>query len=373
MIQEGSGNTDLYGPDFLLQKDVVVVTFNYRLGIIGFLSLKDPNLNVPGNAGLKDQNMALKWVQNNIEFFGGDSNQVTLFGQSVSLLFYKKNSITGDFFQAGAASTHFHMISDKSKDLFKRAIAFSGSTFDSWALFKPSNFAMRTAYVLGFNRTTEAELLKFLEDAKAEDLVMASIKLLMTEEKHLDFLFVPVVEPSWSKTPFLTQNPVVAARTAWSNNIDAIFGLNSFEGLFEAYRELSDGGEIIIDNFNKNPSFVAILGNNDLDPSSPQTKIIGQRIKNFYLGNSTKLSKDTMMKFYEVSLGMFDNVEVHEQLFYVLKYVTDYFFVHGNYRTIKSRLKHADECAKTYMSWFDGDSQLNGKKIRIRKGENVKL
>jgi cholinesterase len=75
----------LYGPDFFLQKDVIVVTINYRLGAIGFLSLKDPNLNVPGNAGLKDQNMALKWVQKNIENFGGDPKRVTLFGESVRI------------------------------------------------------------------------------------------------------------------------------------------------------------------------------------------------------------------------------------------------------------------------------------------------
>jgi cholinesterase len=66
-----------------LQKDVVVVTFNYRYGTPGFLSLKDPKLNIPGNAGLKDQVFALKWVQRNIESFGGDMNRVTLFGESV--------------------------------------------------------------------------------------------------------------------------------------------------------------------------------------------------------------------------------------------------------------------------------------------------
>ena len=80
----GSSCTDCYGPDYLLQKDVIVVTFNYRCGVFGFLTLDDPTLGVPGNAGLKDQVFALKWVQRNIELFGGDRNNVTLFGESVS-------------------------------------------------------------------------------------------------------------------------------------------------------------------------------------------------------------------------------------------------------------------------------------------------
>lgn len=75
----------MFGGDYLLQKDIVFVTLNYRVGPIGFLSLKDPELNVPGNAGLKDQVFALKWVQNNIANFGGDPENVTLFGTSVRL------------------------------------------------------------------------------------------------------------------------------------------------------------------------------------------------------------------------------------------------------------------------------------------------
>jgi cholinesterase len=82
--QTGSGSGNGFGgPDYFMQKDIILVTFNYRLGPIGFMSLKDPKLNIPGNAGLKDQVMALKWVQRNIASFGGDARQVTVFGQSV--------------------------------------------------------------------------------------------------------------------------------------------------------------------------------------------------------------------------------------------------------------------------------------------------
>lgn len=85
------GTIDMYGGDYLLQKDIIYVTINYRVGPIGFLSLKDPELNIPGNAGLKDQVLALKWVKKNIVSFGGDPNNVTVFGTSVGdNLFYLK-------------------------------------------------------------------------------------------------------------------------------------------------------------------------------------------------------------------------------------------------------------------------------------------
>lgn len=71
----------------------MLVTVNYRLGPVGFLSLDDPDLNIPGNAGLKDQAYALKWVQRNIANFGGDPNNVTVFGESVRM----KNFLAAEF------------------------------------------------------------------------------------------------------------------------------------------------------------------------------------------------------------------------------------------------------------------------------------
>lgn len=77
---ELSGNDHLFGPDFLIEQDVIVVTINYRLGVFGFLSLDTPEYS--GNMGLKDQQMALKWVYENIDQFYGDKHRITIFGES---------------------------------------------------------------------------------------------------------------------------------------------------------------------------------------------------------------------------------------------------------------------------------------------------
>lgn len=69
----GSGIKSLYGPDHLLDHDVILVTANYRVGPLGFLSTEDANC--PGNFGLKDQAMVLKWVHDNIKQFGGDPHR----------------------------------------------------------------------------------------------------------------------------------------------------------------------------------------------------------------------------------------------------------------------------------------------------------
>ena len=75
----------IYGPGYLLDHDIILVTGNYRLGILGFLSTEDEHC--PGNFGFKDFNMILKWVQNNIDKFGGDKDSVTIFGESAGLSF----------------------------------------------------------------------------------------------------------------------------------------------------------------------------------------------------------------------------------------------------------------------------------------------
>lgn len=111
----GSSNEQTYRAAKLAQRgNVIVVTFNYRLGIVGFLTSDLLNQESPdhtsGNYGLLDQVMVLKWVRDNIKAFGGDPNKVTLFGEN-----------------AGSLSVCYHMVMPASSGLFKRAIMQSGS------------------------------------------------------------------------------------------------------------------------------------------------------------------------------------------------------------------------------------------------------
>lgn len=76
----GNSSYRVNGPDYLLEEGVVFASFNYRLGIFGFGSTEDAAC--PGNFGFKDQVLALRWVRDNVEFFGGDPEKVTVFGQS---------------------------------------------------------------------------------------------------------------------------------------------------------------------------------------------------------------------------------------------------------------------------------------------------
>jgi bile salt-stimulated lipase len=108
----GDGSSLLFGPELLVRENVVIVTFNYRLSVFGFLSTEDKH--AQGNYGLKDIVLALKWVKQNIKNFGGDPDNITAFGQS-----------------AGAMSVHLMLMSKMSQGLFHKAIMMSGTALSS--------------------------------------------------------------------------------------------------------------------------------------------------------------------------------------------------------------------------------------------------
>ncbi|KAL1404367.1 hypothetical protein pipiens_018924, partial [Culex pipiens pipiens] len=110
----GNGDSRIYGPDHLVQENVVVVSFNYRLGILGFFSTGDTQSQ--GNWGLKDCVEALRWVRANIAAFGGDPNNVTIFGESAPVELWST----------------FMTLSPMTAGLFHKAIAQSGTALVPW-------------------------------------------------------------------------------------------------------------------------------------------------------------------------------------------------------------------------------------------------
>jgi para-nitrobenzyl esterase len=111
---EGAGSSPHNDGEALARKGVVLVTFNYRLGAFGFFShpelTKESGRNASGNQALADTIAVLRWVQGNIGAFGGDANNVTIFGES-----------------AGACMVAGMVGSPLAKGLFQRAIAESGT------------------------------------------------------------------------------------------------------------------------------------------------------------------------------------------------------------------------------------------------------
>ncbi|XP_049798187.1 juvenile hormone esterase-like, partial [Schistocerca nitens] len=121
------GSSSSSTPHSFVEKGVVLVTIAYRLGALGFLSLL--NDDIPGNAGFKDQVLALQWVQRNIAAFGGDPSSVVIFGES-----------------AGGGSTSHLFLSPATKGLFSGVSMESGVATTSWALTdKPRERAYRMA------------------------------------------------------------------------------------------------------------------------------------------------------------------------------------------------------------------------------------
>lgn len=145
-FQFGSSSQANYNGTNLALDGVVLVSFNYRLGVLGFLGLSelDSEGSGSGNFGLQDQLAALKWIQDNIAKFGGDPDNVTIFGES-----------------AGAHSVGLLLASPLSTGLFHRAILESGAYWDS-EHGSLQNFtearSMGTAFQEKLNVTSVAEL-----------------------------------------------------------------------------------------------------------------------------------------------------------------------------------------------------------------------
>ncbi|KAJ4438848.1 hypothetical protein ANN_14801 [Periplaneta americana] len=273
----GDGNSWIYGPDYLVAEGVVLVTINYRLGPLGFLSTGDSV--IPGNNGLKDQVMALRWVQQNVAQFGGDPGNVTIFGSS-----------------SGGSCVHFHMLSAMSEGLFHHAISQSGSAMNSWAMDEdPQRLAFHLGEVLGCRTNDSVILAEFLRATPIRRIMEALDKV---KQKEVQFrgkcLFTPVIERGRveGEEAFLEESPVDLMNQGRFHKVPLITGITSHEGLIMLKEILMNPQQLELYNKNFEQLVRRIL--RIVKVNDNQLKIAARKIKQFYFGDRP-LCQDTLL------------------------------------------------------------------------------
>ncbi|XP_043348173.1 neuroligin-1 isoform X2 [Dermochelys coriacea] len=199
---EGTGN--LYDGSVLASYgNVIVITVNYRLGVLGFLSTGDQA--AKGNYGLLDLIQALRWTSENIGFFGGDPLRITVFGSG-----------------AGGSCVNLLTLSHYSEGLFQRAIAQSGTALSSWAVsFQPAKYARMLATKVGCNMSDTVELVECLQKKPYRELVDQDI-----QPARYHIAFGPVIDGD-----VIPDDPQILMEQGEFLNYDIMLGVNQGEGL----------------------------------------------------------------------------------------------------------------------------------------------
>jgi para-nitrobenzyl esterase len=204
----GAGFLPAYNGEALARQGVVVVTFNYRVGVLGFmahpeLSAESPR-HVSGNYGLLDQIAALQWVHRNIAAFGGDPKRVTIFGES-----------------AGGSSVCYLMVSPLARGLFQRAISQSAAwIYTPTTHLRERRFGRTPAEEMGVKLGTLATL-RALSAQEMVKLAPSIPDMLMDPGSE----FRPVVD-GW----VLPDDPDVLYETGRFNKAAFLAGTNADEG-----------------------------------------------------------------------------------------------------------------------------------------------
>jgi para-nitrobenzyl esterase len=215
----GSGGAAPYGGSALVPKGVVVVTLNYRIGALGFLAHQglaaEATDGSTGNYGLLDQRAALEWVQSNITAFGGDKDNVTLFGES-----------------AGGNSVCLHLLSKGSRGLFHKAIIESGlcmKTASTLAAAEATGDRFATAMGCTDASTTLSCLRALTPQAVTNGPTNTPAMLpggLFYQDSGSEFFFQPVVDG-----PVLSDQPETLFAAKQIAPVPVLQGANTGEGV----------------------------------------------------------------------------------------------------------------------------------------------
>ncbi|KAG5684252.1 hypothetical protein PVAND_013488 [Polypedilum vanderplanki] len=316
-FMSGSGNTDLYGPEYLLKKDVVLVTINYRYSAFGFLSSGDEN--APGNQGLKDLVLGLKWIKDNIVRFGGNKNDVTIFGHS-----------------AGSTAVHYLMISDLAKGLFHKAIMQSGTAFMTCVsqLKNPLPQAQLLARRLNISYVDTKDLIEKLQKVSFEEIrnVEAPLFSMGLPWAFEPFEYVPSIEPKSTKNAFLTETPYNRMVKGKYAKIPIMIGSPSFEGIFIALLFYSNSSLLSI--YNNNPKLLIPREFEITNKDSYQADEAVKELQKLYFNGSTSGTLEQWLQIY-----------------------SDYIFRFGDDRLVRFHAK--DNLKKIFYYKFSFNGTLN--------------
>jgi para-nitrobenzyl esterase len=210
-FQIGASSQSVYDGEPLASAGVVLVSINYRMGIFGFLGhpalSKESPQGASGNYGLLDMVAGLEWVKRNIGAFGGDPNNVTIFGES-----------------AGGTAVMLLMVMPQSEGLFQKVIAES-----AWSLFTPISHLKESWYgrvpMEKFGEKVGSDLAALRSKSTAEVLKLAGPMQLGGEAADRGEAYMPIVD-GWS----LPDDPAKLFSQGKFHNVALIAGTNADEG-----------------------------------------------------------------------------------------------------------------------------------------------
>ncbi|XP_065216347.1 esterase FE4-like isoform X2 [Planococcus citri] len=234
-IFKSNNNMD-HGPQYMMTRNLIIVIPNYRSGPLGFLSTGDTV--IPGNFGLKDQLLALKWTRENIHNFGGNPNYITMNGHS-----------------SGAVSAHFHTLSPSSKGLFQQVIIQSGSGFCSLSYWGPDvarAIAKEFAIKAGCPSVASSQdMYECFMNLNADLFVTVPEQMYVLWDTYPDAPFRPTIEDKNVEDAFITDIPNHLSYQ--SPELPWMIGLTTGEGAGTVSALLENQGEkaAILNKFTK--------------------------------------------------------------------------------------------------------------------------
>lgn len=320
------GYGDMISPkNFVRTKKIIVVNFNYRLGVHGFLCLGSKA--APGNAGLKDQVAALRWVKRNIANFGGNPDDITVSGGS-----------------AGSMSTHLLALSKSAEGLFTKVIPESGADISTAAFqLDPLDNAKTYARMLNF---TDVDDFKALEEFYKSSSLKSIIVSAFANRQNATLLFAPCMENGIDSQFIFNDYPVNIIKKGKYKKVPTLIGVGSMEGTcqlhnFDLWKDVM------------NEKFSDFLPGDLEFPSEEEKEEVSKKVKKFYFGDQP-VGDNTILSYIDyfgdiiINFPTWRSVKLHVEAGHDQIYLYEYSFVDDSTPVVPhTDVRGAGHCAQT--------------------------